>query len=153
MKFNVLAVDYDGTIAHHGKLHPDARTAIEEARARGIVVVLVTGRILFDLRKVAGDLSCFDAVVAENGAVVAFPNGRTRVLGRRPSPSLRHELCRLNVDFAIDDCVLEADAASAPRILEAIRKREAPRGLAFNRSRVMVLPQVRKPNGNHCLKS
>jgi len=27
----------------------------------------------------------FDAVVAENGAVLAFPRGRTRLLGRSPS--------------------------------------------------------------------
>lgn len=141
MKFSILALDYDGTIAQEGRIHLDARAAIEEARERGIVVVLVTGRILTDLRKVAGDLSCFDAVVAENGAVLAFPNGRTRVLGRAPPPSLLDELRKLKVDFAVGDCVLEAEASSAPRILEAIRKREAPLVLAFNRSRVMVLPQ------------
>ena len=141
MKFSVLAVDYDGTIAHRGIVHPEARAAIEEAQARGIVVVLVTGRILSDLRSVAGDLSCFDAVVAENGAVLAFPNGRTRVLGRPPPPSLMEELYKLKVHFALGECVLEAEASSASRILEAIRAREVPFVLAFNRSRAMVLPQ------------
>lgn len=141
MKFSVLALDYDGTIAQEGRVHPEARAAIEEARERGIVVVLVTGRILADWRRVAGGMKCFDAVVAENGAVLAFPGGRTRVLGRPPPPSLLDELWKRNVDFAVGDCVLEAEASSAPRILEAIRKCEAPLVLAFNRSRVMVLPQ------------
>jgi len=67
MKFSVLALDYDGTIAHDGKLDSDVRAAIGEVRSRGIAVVLVTGRILSDLRSVAGDLDFVDAVVAENG--------------------------------------------------------------------------------------
>jgi hydroxymethylpyrimidine pyrophosphatase-like HAD family hydrolase len=60
MKFSVLSLDYDGTIARAGKLDSDVRASIEEARARGIVVVLVTGRILSDLRQVAGGLDVFD---------------------------------------------------------------------------------------------
>lgn len=141
MKFCILALDYDGTMAEEGKAHPAVLEAIEEARSRGIVVVLVTGRILSELRNVCGDLGVFDAVVAENGAVLAFPNGRARVLGRPPPPALMDELCRLKVDFKFGDCVLEAEAAAAPRLLKAIQKLELPLVLAFNRSRVMVLPQ------------
>jgi hydroxymethylpyrimidine pyrophosphatase-like HAD family hydrolase len=141
MKFCVLALDYDGTIAENGKPHPAVMEAIQEARARGIVVVLVTGRILSDLKKVAGDLNAFDAIVAENGAVLAFPNGRTRVLGRPPPPALMDELCRHKVEFSVGNCVLEADASSAPRILRTVQKLELPLVLAFNRSRVMLLPQ------------
>lgn len=141
MKFSVLALDYDGTIAREGKLDPNVRAAIDEARARGIVVILVTGRILSDLRRVAGDLELFDAVVAENGAVLAFPGGWTRVLSRPPSRGFLDELCRQNVRFDMGDCVVEADAAAASRLLAAVRKLECPLVLAFNRSRVMLLPQ------------
>jgi hydroxymethylpyrimidine pyrophosphatase-like HAD family hydrolase len=141
MKFSVLALDYDGTIAREGKLDCEVRASIKEARARGIVVVLVTGRILSDLRQVADGLDIFDAVVAENGAVIAFPGGRTRVLGRSPTPALLDELCRQKVDFALGDCVLDADAAAASRILAAVQKLECPLVLAFNRNRVMLLPQ------------
>jgi hydroxymethylpyrimidine pyrophosphatase-like HAD family hydrolase len=76
MKFGVLALDYDRTIARDGALDPDVKGTI----LRGIVLVLVTGRILFDLRKAAGDLKFVDAVVVENGAVLAFPNGQTRLI-------------------------------------------------------------------------
>lgn len=65
MKFGVLALDYDGTIAHDGILDSDVRASIAEARARGIVVILVTGRILSDLKQAAGDVQFVDAVVAE----------------------------------------------------------------------------------------
>jgi hydroxymethylpyrimidine pyrophosphatase-like HAD family hydrolase len=141
MKFCILALDYDGTIAEDGKAHPDVMVAIDEARAAGIVVVLVTGRILSELCRVAGDLNCFDIVVAENGAVIAFPNGRTWVLHRPPSPALLDELCRRKVDFKLGECVLEADAAAAPRMLKAIQKLGLPLVLAFNHGRVMMLPQ------------
>ncbi len=72
LKFGVLAIDYDGTVAEHGRLDGGVRAAIEEVRDRGIAVVLVTGRILEHLRGVAGDLSFADAVVAENGAVLSL---------------------------------------------------------------------------------
>ena len=57
-------------------LDSEVKAAIVEARARAIVVVIFTGRILSDLKQAAGDLGFVDAVVAENGAVLAFPNGQ-----------------------------------------------------------------------------
>jgi hydroxymethylpyrimidine pyrophosphatase-like HAD family hydrolase len=88
MKFGVLALDYDGTIAREGTLDPDVKNAIIEARARGIVVVLVTGRILSDLREKVGEFEFVDAVVAENGAVLAFSNGQSRLIGYLPPQNL-----------------------------------------------------------------
>jgi hydroxymethylpyrimidine pyrophosphatase-like HAD family hydrolase len=148
MKFSVLALDYDGTMARDGRADPLVVSALREARARGITVVLVTGRILLDLRRVLPDEDLFDAIVAENGAVLAFPNGRTRLLGRRASHELLTELSARRIEFAFGDCVIEADAGAAPAILAAIRKLELPLMLVFNRSRVMVLPQgINKATG------
>ena len=75
MKLSVLALDYDGTIARDDRLDPSVRDAIAEARRRGVKVMLVTGRILNDLQRVAGELTFVDGVVAENGAIVHFPGG------------------------------------------------------------------------------
>ncbi len=79
MKFSVLALDYDGTIARDGQLDPEVRSAIGEVRSRGIVVVIVTGRTISDLTMVAGGLDFVDAVVGENGAVLAFPQREYQV--------------------------------------------------------------------------
>jgi hydroxymethylpyrimidine pyrophosphatase-like HAD family hydrolase len=141
MKFSVLALDYDGTIAEQGRPDPAVMAALRAAQAKGIVIVLVTGRILEDLRKVAGDLSVFEAIVAENGAVLAFPNRRDRVLGRAPPASLLAELRAQSIEFAVGACVLEADASFAIPILQTVRLQELPLVLVFNRSRVMLLPQ------------
>jgi hydroxymethylpyrimidine pyrophosphatase-like HAD family hydrolase len=142
LKFGVLALDYDGTIARDGIVDSDVRTSIAKARACGIVVILVTGRILSDLKQVAGDLQFVDAVVAENGAVLAFPNGHSRLIGHPPSPVFLDELRRRAIDFAAGQCIVETDATLAPRILAVIRELELPLVLLFNRSRLMVLPQA-----------
>ena len=116
-------------------------TAILEARKRGLVVVLVTGRILQELQQVAGDLSLFNAVVAENGAVISFPSGTSRFIGQPPPQNLVDELRRRGVAIKVGQCVVEADAASSQQVLSVIRELELPLSILFNRGRLMVLPQ------------
>lgn len=143
MKFLVLALDFDGTIAQNDVLDPGVRKAIAELRGQGIVVILVTGRILSDLRRVTGDLHFADAVVAENGAVIEFPDsGYSTVLAQPPPPSLLAELHEQNIPCAIGQSIVEADTREAPRILAVIQRLELPMVLVFNRGRVMVLPQA-----------
>jgi hydroxymethylpyrimidine pyrophosphatase-like HAD family hydrolase len=143
MKFAALALDYDGTIAVNDRFDPAVREAVAGARAQGLTVLLVTGRRLADLRNVAGDLSCFDVVVAENGAVLHFPSsGRHVAIGHPPSPAFLSELRRRGVQFAVGETIVETDARSAETTLEVLRALEQPLILAFNRSRLMVLPQA-----------
>jgi hydroxymethylpyrimidine pyrophosphatase-like HAD family hydrolase len=87
MRFSVLALAYDGTIADQGVLDPEVRQAIRAARAHGVTVVIVTGRSLDDLRQVLGDLRLVDAVVAENASLEAPRKARQR-LTRSPSKTL-----------------------------------------------------------------
>jgi hypothetical protein len=143
VKFSVLAIDFDGTIAQNDRLDPVARAAIADLRSQGITVVLVTGRILEDLRRDVGDLHFVDAIVAENGAVVEFPeSGYARVLGPPPIPELVTALRQEGLDIAVGRVVIDARAEDAPRILAAIRRLELPVVLVFNRGRVMILPQA-----------
>ncbi len=140
MKFCTLALDYDGTIARDGQLDPEVRAAIQQARARGITVVLVTGRILSELKAAAGDLSFVDAVVAENGAVLTLPNGNARLVAEPPPAVFAEELHRRGIEFAEGQCLIEAADMAAPDVLSAIRDLELPLVLLFNRGRLMVLP-------------
>ena len=52
------------------------------------------------------------------------------------------ELRRRGIEFKTGQCIVEADAATAPRILAVIRELELPLVMLFNRSRLMVLPQA-----------
>jgi len=148
MKLSALALDYDGTIASSGRFSPAVREAIAAVRQQGIAVALVTGRRVADLRQVAGDLTCFDVVVAENGAVLEFPaSGRHVVLAHSPRPEVLQELRRRHISVVAGECVLEAEASSAIPILEVVRALEQPLALMFNRDRLMVLPPTVTKSG------
>lgn len=143
MKLGAVAIDYDGTIAVDGAFDPDVRNAIAELRLHGIAAILVTGRRLADLRQVAGNLGCFNAVVAENGAVLYFPeSGHQAPLGHPPPPRFLEALRARQIDAVVGDCVVEMHASLAPMVLELIREQEQPLVLAFNRQRLMILPQA-----------
>ena len=143
MKFCVLVLDYDGTIAIDGVLEPEVRAAIQEARAAGVVVVLATGRILDELRRVVGDLRFVDAIVAENGAVLAYPStGHSMRLGAAPPAAFVERLRQRGVDVTVGACVVAAEASQAHTVLTLVREMELPLVLVFNRSRLMVLPEA-----------
>ncbi|NOT25950.1 MAG: HAD family hydrolase [Acidobacteria bacterium] len=151
MKLSVIALDYDGTIARGDELDPSVREAIAEARTCGITVLLVTGRILSELRRVAGDLHFVDGVVAENGAVLHFPHsGHTSLLAPPVSKAFLSEMRARGIHVMPGDCLVDGSADDALRMLEAIRSLELPLVLLFNRGRVMTLPQgVSKATGLH----
>src|SRR5262245_3968957 len=50
MRYLALACDYDGTIAHHGRVDDDTLAALRRVRASGRKLLLVTGRELDDLQ-------------------------------------------------------------------------------------------------------
>jgi len=149
VKLTALAVDYDGTIAQDDIVSANTREAIAEARASGVAVLLVTGRLLEELRRVAGDLRFVDAVVAENGAVVhvSGSNHTTRLAAAVP-PSFVEELRRRSIPHQVGHCLVDADARDANTLLGIIRELELPLVLLFNGGRVMVVAQgVSKATG------
>jgi hydroxymethylpyrimidine pyrophosphatase-like HAD family hydrolase len=151
MKLSVIALDYDGTVTRNDALDPSVREAIAAARRAGIVVLLVTGRILDELRRVAGDLHFVDGVVAENGAVLHFPDsGHTTTMAPAIPEAFVEELRRRGIGHQAGQCLVDSSANDAPRLLEVIRALELPLVLIFNHGRVMTMPQgVSKATGLH----
>lgn len=149
MNLRILALDYDGTIAVDGVLDPRVREAILWARDQGLIVILVTGRILRQLRRVLGELELFDAIVAENGAINVFPRvGRSQRLASVCSRILLDELHARGIEADAGECIVDLDAGTAHIVLDIIHRRELPLTLHFNRGRLMVLPQaVNKATG------
>ena len=153
MQLLAIALDYDGTIAAHNRLDAEVRDAIAAARAQGIMVLLVTGRILEELRRVAGDLHFVDAVVAENGAVVHFPGtGHSTVLAPPVPAAYLTALAARGIPHQAGASLVDAAAADAPALLDAIRTTQLPLVLLFNGGRVMTLPQgISKATGLHAV--
>jgi hydroxymethylpyrimidine pyrophosphatase-like HAD family hydrolase len=151
VKLFALALDYDGTIAHGDRVDTAVRDAIAVSRTRGITVLLATGRILDELRRVAGDLHFVDGVIAENGAVLHFPeSGHSTMLGPPVPQRFLGELSRRGIAYRPGGSLVDADAADAPAILDVIRSLELPLVLIFNKGRVMAMPQgISKGTGLH----
>jgi hydroxymethylpyrimidine pyrophosphatase-like HAD family hydrolase len=118
--FRAAAVDYDFTLT--GSDEAAALAAIARARAAGVKVVLVTGRILRALRRDLPDVDGrFDAIVAENGAVLAT-EGRERALAAPVENELAHALQARRVPVLRGVVLLATDAAHDFVVLEESRR-------------------------------
>jgi len=149
MKPRVLALDFDGTIAVNDTMDVDVAAAIQEARAAGLLVVLVTGRSLSDLDALLSDPPPFDAIVAENGAVLRLPKLPSPVtLSQGPDLRFLAELRRRGIPYQRGQCVVDTGADIAPQVVEIIRSLGLPLAITFNVNRLMVLPHgVSKASG------
>ena len=138
--FHAVAVDYDGTLTGSDRPSPDVLAAIAQVRVDGRRVVLVTGRILAQLRSVfPGVDEHFDAIVGENGAMVAH-GGRDRALSAPVPGELDVALAARGVAFQRGEVLLACDGADGEAVLEAVRKLGLECQLLRNRNALMVLP-------------
>lgn len=150
MKFAALAIDYDGTIAEDGRLANATVRTLARVRASGRKLVLVTGRILVELREVCPEIDrVFDAVVAENGAVLYLPGrGGPHALGPAPEPPLITALRRRAVEFKLGASIVATLTRFAEAARAAIREAAVDRVLEFNKEALMLLPsRVSKGTG------
>jgi HAD superfamily hydrolase (TIGR01484 family) len=150
VRYQVLACDYDGTCARDGYVEATTLEAIRSVRASGRKILIVTGRRLEDLALVFPELGAFDAIVAENGAVVFEPeSGRVRTLGVPPRPAFLEELRRRGVEpLEVGRVVVATREPHEVTVLEAIRSLGLELQVVFNKGAVMILPPgVNKASG------
>jgi HAD superfamily hydrolase (TIGR01484 family) len=88
MRYQVVALDYDGTIAHHGRVAEETVESLRQLKASKRKIILVTGRELDELKSIFPEHLLFDRIVAENGALIYNPATlEERLLGERPPES------------------------------------------------------------------
>jgi hydroxymethylpyrimidine pyrophosphatase-like HAD family hydrolase len=149
MYCRAIACDFDGTGAENGHLAPEVSAALGTAKAQGIITLLVTGRVLEEIQAACPDLSVFDAVVAENGALIWFPSSNHRIhLGLPPPDSFLGELRAQNVPFHTGAVVVGTWSRYAGQVLELIHRSGLDSQLVFNREALMILPSgINKASG------
>jgi hydroxymethylpyrimidine pyrophosphatase-like HAD family hydrolase len=142
MRYVALATDFDGTLAHDGRVDSSTIEALKRLAASGRRLVLVTGRELDDLRSVFDATELFDRLVVENGAVLHRPStGETRVLGAAPPPSFVAELERRGVrPLSVGESIVATWHPNEQTVLEVIRELGLEMQVIFNKGAVMVLP-------------
>ena len=142
MRYLVLACDYDGTLATHGHIEPQTTRALEQVVASGRKIILVTGRILADLKQVLPNLDLFSLIVAENGAVLYHPaDAREQMLGEAPPETFLRALEDHHIQPLVQGRVIVAtEQPHETTVLEVIREQGLERQVIFNKGAVMVLP-------------
>jgi hydroxymethylpyrimidine pyrophosphatase-like HAD family hydrolase len=142
MRFLALATDYDGTLATEGAVDDETVAALRRLSATGRKLLLVTGRQLNDLLRVFPDARIFDAVVAENGAVVYRPASKeSRVLAPPPDSRFVEALRRRGVDPLWLGHAVVATVEPNDRVaVDVIRDLGLDLQVILNKGSVMVLP-------------
>ncbi|MDZ4848657.1 MAG: HAD-IIB family hydrolase [Pirellulaceae bacterium] len=142
MRYQVLATDYDGTLATNGVVALTTVEALKKLLATGRRLVLVTGRELDELQAIFPYLDLFDWVVAENGGLLYQPLSKEEhTLAKAPSlrfvETLRGNGCN---DMSVGRVIVATWEPYQRIVLETIRQLGLELQVIFNKGAVMVLP-------------
>lgn len=150
MHFLALAVDYDGTIAENGSVPPEVCASLAALKHSGRKLLLITGRELQALKHHFAQLSLFDLVVAENGALLYDPTTDTEELIADPaSTELVGRLREKGVSpLSVGRSVVATWHPFEEAVISTIRELGLELQISFNKDAIMILPScVNKASG------
>jgi len=150
MRFLALATDYDGTLAHDGRVTPQTLDALRRLKESGRKLILVSGRQLPELQETFPEYAIFDLIVAENGALLFDPHTRSeKTLADPPPLTFAAELRRRGVERLAEGRVILATwTPHETTVFETIRDLGLEMQVIFNKGAVMILPSgVNKASG------
>jgi hydroxymethylpyrimidine pyrophosphatase-like HAD family hydrolase len=150
VRYLALATDYDGTLATDGAVDRETVAALGRLAATGRKLILVTGRQLNDLLHVFPEATLFDAIVAENGAVLHRPASReTRALASPPPARFIEALRRRGVaPLWTGQVVVATVQPNEMPVFDVIRELGLDLRVILNKGSVMILPaSVDKASG------
>lgn len=148
--FDVLATDYDGTIAHHGKVDDATLAALQRVRDAGMKLVLVSGRERESLARTFDHFEIFDLMVLENGATLYQPATRSELpLCDPPRADFVAALRDANVHpLSVGNVIVATVEPHEVTVLDAIRTLGLEYQVIFNKGAVMCLPSgINKASG------
>jgi hydroxymethylpyrimidine pyrophosphatase-like HAD family hydrolase/energy-coupling factor transporter ATP-binding protein EcfA2 len=150
MRYLALCSDYDGTLAHDGRLTDSTIASLERLIASGRRLVMATGRELHELIDVCPRLDLFEYVVAENGALLYRPATREeKSLAEPPPKAFVDELRKRGVGpISVGRVIVATWEPHETTVLETIRDLGLELQVIFNKGAVMILPAgVNKASG------
>src|SRR2546430_2350553 len=150
MRFVAFATDYDETLAGQGIVEARTLAALEHVKSTGRKLLLVTGRDLDDLVQVFPEHGVFDAIVAENGALLYDPATKKETkLAESPPPGFAESLRRHGATpLSVGRVIVATRVPYETVVLEEIKRLGLELQVIFNKGAVMVLPAgVHKGSG------
>jgi phosphoglycolate phosphatase (TIGR01487 family) len=141
MRFQLVASDYDGTLANDGRVAKSTLKVLERVQESGRKLLLITGRELDSLQSVFPELSFFGLVVAENGALLYWPTtGQEKVLCKTPPPAFVEMLRRSGANpLSVGRSIVATVQPYEAEVYKAILQLGLDMQIIFNRESVMVL--------------
>jgi hydroxymethylpyrimidine pyrophosphatase-like HAD family hydrolase len=142
MRFNAVALDYDGTLATDGKVDAPTLAALSRVREAGLKLLMVTGRELDDLHGTFDHVDMFDRIVAENGALLYRPQGKEATALAPPPPAAFVEALKARgvSRISVGSVIIATWEPHESVVLQTIRDFGLELEVIFNKGAVMVLP-------------
>lgn len=149
MRYQALATDYDGTIAHDGVVDDTTLDALRRLKAHGAKIILVTGRELTGMIEVFQHHDVFDLMVLENGGQLHDPHAKTtRTLAPAPPGPLVERLREQNIPISVGHSVVATFEPHGQALFDAVRELHLDWHIVMNKEAVMCLPSgVTKATG------
>ena len=136
----VMAFDFDGTLAVNGDVPPEVETALEQCRAGGHVLFLVTGR-RFETVTLGhlGDL--FAGIVWENGAVLTHTaSGETYLPFGQLDTRLLKAIEEAGIPFERGLAIAATWTPHDQALWRILSSHGSSTSIEYNKGAVMVLP-------------
>ena len=137
----VLSSDLDGTLARDGVVPPQTWELLRQAKMAGLTLILATGRVIENFINDGPFTEYFEAIVAENGAVVFFP-GKNLVkqpFGRL-SPLLIQRLESLDIPLERGISIVATRVPYDAIVMKVLQEVNVGVTIEYNCGAVMLLP-------------
>jgi hydroxymethylpyrimidine pyrophosphatase-like HAD family hydrolase len=139
-RIRALATDGDGTLTTRKILARRTAQALNRWKAAGRMLVLTTGETIEELKDFP-ELERFDLIVAENGALLHWPSGRTKRLAPSPPIGFVRELRHRNIpELTIGATIVAVKRPHDAIVREIIQAHRLDWVISYNRRQVMALP-------------
>jgi hydroxymethylpyrimidine pyrophosphatase-like HAD family hydrolase len=136
----VLAFDFDGTLAVNGDVPPEVETALEQCRASGHVLFLVTGR-RYETVSLGHLAELFTGIVWENGAVLSHTaSGETYLPFGQLDARLLKAIEEAGIPFERGLAIAATWTPHDQALWHILSSQGSSTSLEYNKSAVMVLP-------------
>jgi Cof subfamily protein (haloacid dehalogenase superfamily) len=138
MAIKLIAMDIDGTLLDsHAQVPEKNAQAVGEAAARGVEIVLVTGRRFDFARPIADALPCDLYLIVSNGALIKSKSGETHQQLLLPSPTAR-QVIDSTEEFRANAALIFDRPMEGQVILEKVEWEDPLRGGYFRRNRAYI---------------
>ena len=140
---SILAADYDGTIAEHGRVSAVTEATLRSLREANFRLILVSGRRLGNILPICGVLDLFETVILENGAVSYSPRtGTEQLIAPAVDERFLADLARdlPGEPLFVGRSMVATDAGNARRVETTIERGGYDLRTVSCGGRVLVLP-------------